>query len=67
LAVWGTQTGIAVQANGLRALRALGLNTAIERNCAVLRHWQFCDQQGIKAELAFCHNIYIFIHVFTPL
>lgn len=38
--------GIAVQANGLRALRSLGLSEAIERAGAPLRHWQFCDPRG---------------------
>ncbi len=38
--------GIAVQANGLRALRSLGLSEAIERAGAPLRHWQFCDPHG---------------------
>jgi FAD-dependent urate hydroxylase len=38
--------GIAVQANGLRVLRPLGLGVAIERAGALLRHWQFCDQHG---------------------
>ncbi len=41
-----TGAGIAVQANGLRALRGLGLAAAIERAGAVLRYWQFCDQSG---------------------
>jgi FAD-dependent urate hydroxylase len=41
-----TGAGIAVQANGLRALRALGMAAAIERAGAVLHHWQFCDPRG---------------------
>lgn len=44
---WQTAgAGIAVQANGLRALRPLGMAAAIERDGAVLHHWQFCDPQG---------------------
>lgn len=35
-----------MQANGLRALRPLGMGEAIERAGALLRHWQFCDQHG---------------------
>jgi FAD-dependent urate hydroxylase len=42
-----TGAGIAVQGNGLRALRTLDLAAAIERAGAVLRHWQFCDQNGV--------------------
>src|SRR5215469_6967560 len=38
--------GIAVQANAMRALRSLGLDTAVERAGAVLRRWSFCDQAG---------------------
>ena len=38
--------GIAVQPNGIRVLRALGMGTAIEQAGAVVRHWGFCDQQG---------------------
>jgi FAD-dependent urate hydroxylase len=44
---WHTAgAGIAVQANGLRALRTLGLAAPIERAGAVLHQWQFCDPQG---------------------
>jgi FAD-dependent urate hydroxylase len=41
-----TGGGIAVQANGLRALRQLGMAETIERAGAVLHFWQFCDPQG---------------------
>lgn len=41
-----TGAGIAVQANGLRALRMLGMAAPIERAGAVLHQWQFCDPQG---------------------
>jgi len=41
-----TGAGIAVQANGLRALSALGMAAAIERAGTVLHHWQFCDPRG---------------------
>jgi FAD-dependent urate hydroxylase len=38
--------GIAVQANGMRILRALGLDAAVERAGARIRRWSFCDQTG---------------------
>src|SRR5262245_38592291 len=38
--------GIAVQPNGIRILRALGMGAAIEQAGTVIRHWDFCDQQG---------------------
>ena len=38
--------GIMLQANGLRVLRALGLDAAAEQAGAVVRHWAWCDQQG---------------------
>src|SRR5262249_51010269 len=38
--------GIAVQPNGMRVLRALGLGAAVERAGAVLRCFGFCDQPG---------------------
>ena len=38
--------GIAVQPNGMRMLRTLGLDTAIERAGQRLRRWCFCDQEG---------------------
>jgi len=38
--------GIAVQPNGMRILRALGMGAAVEHAGAVIRHWDFCDQQG---------------------
>src|SRR5438552_1590142 len=41
-----TGAGIAVQPNGIRVLRALGMGTAIEHVGTVIRHWNFCDQQG---------------------
>ena len=45
--VWRAEGGgIAVQANGMRVLRALGLDTAVERAGAPVRRWDFCDQSG---------------------
>ena len=43
-----SQTGasILVQANGMRMLRALGLDAAVELAGAVVRRWGFYDQQG---------------------
>ena len=38
--------GIAVQPNGIRILRALGMGAAIEQAGTVIRHWDFCDHQG---------------------
>ncbi len=38
--------GIAVQPNGLRVLRALGMDMAVEQVGTVIRHWDLCDQQG---------------------
>ncbi len=38
--------GIAVQANGMRVLHALGLGTEVERAGALLHRWNFCDQTG---------------------
>jgi len=38
--------GIAVQPNGMRMLRALGLDAAVERAGARICHWRFCDQAG---------------------
>jgi 2-polyprenyl-6-methoxyphenol hydroxylase-like FAD-dependent oxidoreductase len=38
--------GIAVQPNGMRILHALGMGAAVERAGTVIRHWDFCDQQG---------------------
>jgi 2-polyprenyl-6-methoxyphenol hydroxylase-like FAD-dependent oxidoreductase len=38
--------GIAVQPNGIRILRALGLDTATLQAGTILRYWDFCDQQG---------------------
>jgi len=45
--VWRAEGGgIAVQANGMRMLRRLGLDTAVERAGAHLRRWCFCDEAG---------------------
>src|SRR5262249_12264645 len=44
--VWRAEGGIAVQPNGMRALRALGIDTAVERAGTVLRRWLFCDHRG---------------------
>lgn len=38
--------GIAMQPNGVRLLRTLGIGTAVERAGTVIRHWEFCDEQG---------------------
>src|SRR5262245_2507538 len=38
--------GIAVQPNGIRILRALGLGPAIEQTGTVIRSFDLCDQQG---------------------
>lgn len=38
--------GFLVQANGMRVLHALGLGVAIEHAGAVVRQWDFCDEQG---------------------
>jgi 2-polyprenyl-6-methoxyphenol hydroxylase-like FAD-dependent oxidoreductase len=41
-----TGAGIGVLANGMRVLRGLGLEDAVARAGAVLRHWRFCDSRG---------------------
>lgn len=38
--------GFLIQANGMRVLHALGLGTSIEHAGAVVRRWDFCDEQG---------------------
>jgi 2-polyprenyl-6-methoxyphenol hydroxylase-like FAD-dependent oxidoreductase len=38
--------GIAVQPNGMRILRALGLDAAVKEHGERLRWWRFCDQDG---------------------
>jgi FAD-dependent urate hydroxylase len=38
--------GIAVQPNGMRVLRTLGLDGAVERSGQRLRRWSFCDEAG---------------------
>ena len=38
--------GFLVHANGMRALRSLDLAASVERAGAVVRRWQFCDEQG---------------------
>jgi FAD-dependent urate hydroxylase len=38
--------GIAVQPNGMRVLRTLGLDSAVERSGQRLRWWCFCDKAG---------------------
>jgi hypothetical protein len=35
-----------VQPNGLRILRALGLDAATAHAGTMLHHWDFCDQDG---------------------
>jgi FAD-dependent urate hydroxylase len=45
--VWRAEGGgIAVQPNGMRMLRAFGLDAAVERAGARIRRWRFCDQAG---------------------
>jgi 2-polyprenyl-6-methoxyphenol hydroxylase-like FAD-dependent oxidoreductase len=41
-----TGAGIGVLANGMRVLRALGLDGAVTRDGAVLRRWRFCNSLG---------------------
>jgi 2-polyprenyl-6-methoxyphenol hydroxylase-like FAD-dependent oxidoreductase len=38
--------GIAMQPNGIRILRTLGVGANVERGGTVIRHWDFCDDQG---------------------
>jgi 2-polyprenyl-6-methoxyphenol hydroxylase-like FAD-dependent oxidoreductase len=38
--------GIAVQPNGMRIVRSLGLGAAVEQHGARLQCWSFCDQDG---------------------
>jgi 2-polyprenyl-6-methoxyphenol hydroxylase-like FAD-dependent oxidoreductase len=38
--------GFLVQANGMRMLLSLGLAAGVEKAGAVVRRWQFCDEQG---------------------
>jgi FAD-dependent urate hydroxylase len=38
--------GIAMQPNGIRLLRTLGIGTAVERAGTVIRRWDFCDEHG---------------------
>jgi 2-polyprenyl-6-methoxyphenol hydroxylase-like FAD-dependent oxidoreductase len=45
--VWRAEgRGIAVQPNGIRMLRGLGLDTEVERAGARIRRWGFCDEAG---------------------
>ena len=45
--VWQTvDAGMAMQPNGIRVLRALGLGAAVERAGTVIRYWDYCDQRG---------------------
>jgi FAD-dependent urate hydroxylase len=45
--VWRVEGGgIAVQPNGMRMLRTLGLDTAVERAGASIHRWRFCDEAG---------------------
>jgi len=44
---WGAVgAGIAVQPNGMRVLRKLGIGGAVVQAGAIVRHWLFRDQQG---------------------
>lgn len=46
-AVWqAVGAGILIQANGMRALRAVGLDAAVERAGVAVPGWSFCDQDG---------------------
>jgi 2-polyprenyl-6-methoxyphenol hydroxylase-like FAD-dependent oxidoreductase len=46
-AAWRAEGGgIMVHANGLRMLRMLGLDEAVERAGTRVRRWRFCDEQG---------------------
>jgi 2-polyprenyl-6-methoxyphenol hydroxylase-like FAD-dependent oxidoreductase len=38
--------GFLVHANGMRMLQSLGLAVGVQNGGAVVRRWQFCDQQG---------------------
>jgi len=38
--------GFLVHANGMRILRSLGLAAGVKNAGAVVRRWQFCDEQG---------------------
>ena len=38
--------GFLVHANGMRMLLSLGLSADVENAGAIVRRWQFCDQQG---------------------
>ena len=38
--------GFLVHANGMRMLLSLGLAAGVENAGAIIRRWQFCDQQG---------------------
>jgi len=55
---WGAVgAGIAVQPNGMRVLRKLGIGGAVEQAGAIVRHWLFRDQQGgllCDTDLAVC-------------
>ena len=55
---WGAVgAGIAVQPNGMRMLRKLGIGGAVEQAGAIVRHWLFRDQQGgllCDTDLAVC-------------
>jgi 2-polyprenyl-6-methoxyphenol hydroxylase-like FAD-dependent oxidoreductase len=45
--VWRAEGGgIAVQPNGMRILRGLGLDTAVEQSGARIHRWEFCDAAG---------------------
>jgi FAD-dependent urate hydroxylase len=41
-----TGTGLGVLANGMRMLRALGLDGAVARAGTILRRWAYCDARG---------------------
>ena len=44
---WSTVgAGINLPANGIRALRALGIGSEVQQAGAVIEQWSFCDQRG---------------------
>ena len=46
-AIWRADGGgIMVHANGMRMLRAVGLDTAVEHAGTRVRRWRFCDEAG---------------------
>jgi len=47
---WRTEGGgVAVQRNGIRVLRALGLQATVEQAGARIDRWSFCDEMGSRS------------------